>query len=190
MNATPQARRVLVWTLPVRIAHWSVAALVLFDLFEDSRGKLHRWLGYTAAAVVALRLLYGLIDRAGAARLHWPAPREAWLHWREMRTGRIARVAGHNPLGAAMALVLWTLVLLLALTGWIARTDRFWGEDWPVDLHAWLADALLACVILHLLGAVAASVLERQNLIFSMVSGHKHIDTPTHSRDHSTLEPR
>lgn len=162
----------------MRIAHWSVAALVIFNLFEESRDDAHRWVGYAAAAFVTLRLMYGCIDRTGAAGLHWPSPREAWLHWREMRAGRVTRIAGHNPLGAAMALALWTLVLLLALTGWLSRTDRLWGEDWPLELHAWLADALLVCVILHFLGALVGSLLERQNLILSMISGRKHVDMP------------
>lgn len=187
MTAALPATRVRVWTRPVRIAHWSIAAIVIFNLFEESRDDLHRWAGYAAAAAVALRLLYGLIYRSGAARLSWPSLQGMLSHWREMRTGHVTRTAGHNPLGTAMALVLWSLVLLLALSGWISQTDRFWGEDWPVDLHTWLADALLVCVIVHLTGGILTSILERQNLIFSMITGRKYVDA---SADRHASEPK
>jgi cytochrome b len=166
----------LVWAWPVRIAHWSLAALVVFELFYDSGGKLHRYAGYAAAAIVALRLIYGITTRSGAARLHLPRASACLAHLREMSGGRVARLAGHNPLGAAMSLLLWTLVLLLALTGWISRWDRFWGEDWPIDLHAALSYALQVCVVLHLAGVALSSYLERQNLVRGMLSGKKLVD--------------
>ncbi len=165
-----------IWALPVRIAHWSLAALVVFELFYDSGGKPHRYAGYAAAAIVALRLIYGITTHSGPARLQLPQASACLAHLREMSGGRVARLAGHNPLGAAMSLLLWTLVLLLALTGWISRWDRFWGDDWPVDLHAVLSCAVQVCVVLHLAGVALSSYLERQNLVRGMLSGKKHVD--------------
>lgn len=167
-----------VWSLSVRIAHWSLATLVIFNLFNDSGGEVHRYAGYAAAAVVALRLLYGVVGRAGPAQLHLPWPAECWAHLREMLTGRVPRLAGHNALGTAMSLLLWTLVLLLALSGWVSRWDRFWGEDWPQDIHSLLSTILQVCVILHLLGVVVSSLLERQNLVRGMIGGRKLVDVP------------
>ena len=176
MTSAPSSFYTRVWALPVRIAHWSLAALIFFDLFNDSGGKVHRYAGYAAAAVVMLRLLYGIIERSGPTRLTLPKPSECWAHLREMLTGRVPRLAGHNALGAAMTLLLWTLVLLLALTGWVSRWDRFWGEDWPLDLHSWLSCILQVCVVLHLLGVAVGSILERQNLVRGMISGGKYVD--------------
>jgi cytochrome b len=153
-----------------------LAALVLFNLFNDSGSKLHRYVGYAAAVFVAIRLLYALVERTGPAALHVPRPRECWLHLREMLTGRATRLPGHNPLGAAMTLLLWTLVLLLMLTGWISRWDRFWGADWPQDIHTFISVVLQVCVIVHLLGVAASSVLERQNLVRAMIDGRKQVD--------------
>jgi cytochrome b len=177
MTSAPPAFYARVWARPVRVAHWCLATLICFDLFNDSGGKVHRYAGYAAAAVVALRLLYGIVYRSGPARLPLPKPSECWAHLREMLTGRVPRLAGHNPLGAAMTLLLWTLVLLLALTGWVSRWDRFWGEDWPQESHSWLSYILQLCVILHLLGVAVGSVLERQNLVRGMISGGKYVDT-------------
>ena len=110
-----------------------------------------------------LSTFYAIIERSGPARVHLPTPRECWNHLRQMFAGQVARVAGHNPLGAAMSVLLWSLILFLALSGWISRWDRFWGADWPRELHAWLSVALQASVVLHLTGVAISSALERQN---------------------------
>ena len=176
--STATARRVLLWPLLVRVTHGCVAGLVLFNLFNESGAKLHRYAGYAAAGFVLLRTVYGFTTRNAAARLHWPTPRACMAHLRDMLGGRPERVAGHNPLGAAMSLLLWSLILLLAASGWISRLDRFWGEDWPVDFHESVALVLQVCIVLHLLGVVASSLLERQNLAWSMVTGRKTVDHP------------
>lgn len=161
----------------MRIAHWTLALLVVVNLFfNDTGGKPHRYLGYAAAAVVGLRLLYGLLGPDSAAALRWPSPGACLAHGRAMLRGQVTRSAGHNPLAAAMTLTLWLLVLLLGLTGWISRWDRYWGEDWPLEIHAALVLALEACVILHLCGVALSSLLEKQNLVKAMFSGNKWVD--------------
>lgn len=182
MTPAPPSSIERIWSLPVRLAHWGVAALVLFNLFNDAGGKVHRYAGYAAAGFVALRTLYGVLTRDGPARLHLPRPRAMFAHARAMFGGSPPRVAGHNPLGVAMSLLLWTLVLGLAATGWVSRLDRYWGEDWPTEIHGVLAVALQVCVVLHLAGVVASSLLERQNLITAMITGRKHVDRPDPSR--------
>ena len=170
-----------VWTLSVRIVHWSLAALVVFNLFNESGAKTHRYVGYVAAAFVVARLLYGVLTRSTPAQLRVPRPSECWSHIKQMRKGRTRQCASHNPLATAMTLLLWLLVMLLGLSGWISRWDRFWGEDWPVDLHVLLSGTLQVCVVLHLLGVALSSVLERQNLVRSMVTGKKYVDPPSES---------
>jgi len=68
------------------------------------------------------------------------------------------------------------LVLFLALSGWISRWDRFWGADWPLELHAWLSFALQVSVVLHLGGVAVSSALERQNLVRAILTGSKYVD--------------
>src|SRR5258706_5066116 len=81
--------------------------------------------------------------------------------------------SGHNPFGALMAFTLWGLTLLAVLTGWMLGLDRFWGEQWLQDLHAVLAYALAGCAVLHIIGAVATSRAQHQNLIKAMITGTK-----------------
>lgn len=163
-----------VWDPLVRLAHWSLAALVVFDLVEDSGGPVHRAVGYAAASVVGLRLLWGLL-RAGPASILRPRPsvRAAWHHARDLLRGRVAHTPGHNPLGLWMMWLLWLLVLALALTGWMSRWDRFWGEEWLQALHGALADVLLASALLHVGGVLLMSRLQRENLARAMITGRK-----------------
>lgn len=163
-----------VWDPLVRVSHWALAALVVFDLAEDSGGLLHRSVGYAAAAVVGVRLLWGLL-REGPASIRDPLPsvRGAWHHARALLHGRAAPALGHNPLGLWMVWLLWLLVLALALTGWMSRWDRFWGEEWLQDVHGALADALLASALLHVSGVIVTSRLQRENLARAMVTGRK-----------------
>lgn len=174
MSPTPQSSASsLVWPLTVRIAHWSVAAVVLFNLFNESGGKTHRYAGYVAAGFVAARCLFGLLPPRRASSPYWPTPSACLAHLRSMLRGAPAHSDGHNPLGMAMAIALWTLVLLLALTGWISRWDRFWGEDWPITLHSGLSVILQYAVLAHLAGVAVSSVLERRNLVVAMITGRK-----------------
>jgi len=57
--------RVAAWDAAVRLLHWSLAALVLFDFYLDDGGWLHRTIGYAAAAVVVARWLWAIV--AGGA---------------------------------------------------------------------------------------------------------------------------
>ena len=53
------------WDRVVRLLHWTLAALVVFDLVYDDGGYTHRMVGYGAAVVVLLRL--GWAARAATA---------------------------------------------------------------------------------------------------------------------------
>jgi cytochrome b len=72
-----------------------------------------------------------------------------------------------------MVWLLWTLVLMLGLTGWMSRLDAFWGDERVHSLHAFLADLLLVAVALHLAGVATMSWLWKENLAAAMVTGFK-----------------
>jgi cytochrome b len=72
-----------------------------------------------------------------------------------------------------MVWLLWSLVLLLGLTGWMTRLDAFWGNETLHEVHAWLAHALVAAVAVHLAGVAAMSWRWRENLVRAMITGRK-----------------
>lgn len=169
-NEDPQRRGDLVWDVAVRLQHWLLAGLVIFCFFQDDGGRLHRVAGYCAAGVVVARLLWAVLAKGHGSLGALRPSLTATLAF--IRAGA-PRCIGHDPLGLWMVWLLWLLVLLLALTGWMSRLDAFWGDERLQDVHAWLADGLLAAVAVHLLGVGAMSWRWRENLPATMVTGRK-----------------
>ncbi|MGO4332751.1 cytochrome b/b6 domain-containing protein [Cupriavidus sp. 2TAF22] len=173
------AASVRVWDRVVRATHWCVAALVLWDLYEDSGGPLHRNLGYVAAGLVLVRLAWGAIGSKPARFSSWvPGPSGLATYCKALATGHPPRYLSHSPLGAVMMLALWFLILALAATGWMSRLDAYWGEDWVTRLHGVLAYILMGLVALHVMAAIAMGRLHRENLIAAMLTGNKRQGDP------------
>ena len=172
----PRAAVSVVWDVAVRVLHAALAGLVLFDAVVDDGGPVHRTIGYVAVAVVLARWLWAAVAR-GESR--WTALRPSLAAAREYVRAGAPRTIGHDPLGLWMVWLLWTLVLLLGVTGWMSRLDAFWGDDRVHAVHAWLADALLVAVALHLAGVAVMSWRWRENLPVAMVTGRKRdLDPP------------
>ena len=113
---TPARRR---WDPIVRITHWSIALAVLANAaFTEEGSGQHIWVGYGLAAILGLRLLWGLVGPA-EARLSafWPSPRKALAHVREIQTGTATHHTSHNPLGALIVYAIWGCLLTIIGTG-------------------------------------------------------------------------
>jgi cytochrome b len=165
--------RILVWGAAVRLLHWALAALVVFDFVVDDGGPVHRVAGYVAAAVVVLRLARAAFA-GGAEGLAALRPSlERTLAY--VRSGT-PKTVGHDPLGVWMVWLLWALVLLLGVTGWMTHLDAFWGDDRVQAVHSLLADALLVAAVLHVAGVAAMSWRWSENLPAAMITGRKRRD--------------
>lgn len=159
------------WTLIVRLIHWLVAASVVVNMCNES-GYAHRLIGYVCAGLVLLRLANGFwLTQVMASKLYFPSVQAIKLHVQALIAREKHDYVGHNPLGQYAVYLMWTLILLLALTGWLSRTDELWGEDWPVELHETLSYALQGMVLLHLLAVTVLSRLLCKNLIAAMIRG-------------------
>jgi len=161
-----------VWDAFVRVAHWALACCVIAAWF--ARGAPHEWLGYAALAVVLLRISWGCVGPAHARFTRFvPGPSRTAAYAKRVLARREERYLGHNPLGGWMIVALLSAVILLAASGWLATTDRFWGVAWVQDLHAWLADLLVALAALHVAGVAYSSLRHRENLVAAMLTGRK-----------------
>lgn len=167
--ATAVSERLYVWDRFVRLHHWSLVVLVLADQFI-LEGPAHRWAGYAALGLVCARLVWGFVGSRHARFADFFPGR---TQWRRICAQPGTATRGHNRLGALMVLTLLALVVSLGASGWLMRTDAYWGEIWLENLHAMLANALLIGAGVHVVGVIAASIRWRINLPRAMVTGYK-----------------
>ena len=147
--------------------------LLNFFVFDDGE-TLHQWLGYTASALVVMRIVWGFIGSTHARFSDFvPTPTRVKRHLVGM-LGKHPRMHwGHNPLGALMVLALMGLVLALGVSGWMQTLDAFWGEAWLQDIHEALGETLIALVGIHAAAVLVMGRIERTRLVKAMVTGVK-----------------
>jgi len=104
----------------------------------------------------------------------WPTPARLAAHGRALLRGKPFHRLGHSPIGALVMVMMLSCIAALGLTGFLMEeVDALWGADWPLDIHRFIADALLALVCVHLLAAVVESLRLRENLPLSMLTGRR-----------------
>jgi cytochrome b len=174
MNSIP------VWDIFVRFTHWSVAALVLAELTVlDEDWAVHRWAGYAVLALVALRLVWGLIGpRHARFSAFPPSLKAARAHLAGLFGRRHEPYLSHNPLGALMVYNLWASLVAVCVTGILMTTRTFWGVDWVEELHEVLANWVTISVLLHIAGVIFESWHSKTNLARAMISGKKDFPRP------------
>jgi len=167
--------------------HWGLAGT--FTLAWLTRGDqtlhFHLLAGYLFTALLLFRLLWGIIGghharfkdffyRAGAVM----------NHLKEVLGGTPRRYLGHNPAGSWAVYAMLALGILLGATGIItlgaeerhgplAGILGFEQGTFSHSLHENLAWVLLFLVLLHLAGVLVESLLHRENLPLSMITGFK-----------------
>lgn len=169
-----------VWDAFVRVFHWSlVASFALAWISGDDWKTLHIWAGYAAAALIATRLVWGLVGTRYARFSQFVrSPLVVASYLRDVATGREARYLGHNPAGGAMIVSLFATLTGLCLSGWLLTTDAFWGSAVMEGIHEALANLALLLVGLHIAGVALGSIRHHENLVRSMVTGKKRAAEP------------
>ena len=168
---------VKVWDPFVRVFHWSlVASFAVAFLVGEERDlrTLHLWAGYSAAALVALRIVWGVLGTHYARFSQFVhRPRRIIGYAVDVAKGREARHVGHNPAGGAMVVALLLSLLGVSGTGYLMTTDAFWGSERMGEADGLLANGMLLLVALHVAGVVLESVRDRECLVKAMNTGRK-----------------
>jgi cytochrome b len=182
-----------VWDPLVRLTHWATALAIVFNgVLIDGDALAHIWIGYTAIGLLALRLLWGLIGPENARFSSFPiSPTGAWRHIVDLKRGEHKAHRSHNPLGALMVYALWTMLLIVSVTGVMLESEPFpeheveynrHDEDEDDDedraeiieeLHEVSANLLLLLAVLHVGGVVLESRVSGRNLVRPMIFGDK-----------------
>jgi len=199
--------KIRVWDPLVRVFHWTlVAAFAVAWLSAEELDTVHELAGYVVAALVAFRLVWGLIGSRYARFVQFvTGPRATLAYLGDMTRGRERRYLGHNPAGAAMIVALLVMLSATAFTGWLLEEqgrvamlpampqivapafedeDEYGeygegGEGGAIgELHEVFANLTLLLVVLHVAGVALASVRHRENLARAMMTGEKRAPEP------------
>ncbi|KGE02877.1 cytochrome b/b6 domain-containing protein [Pseudohaliea rubra] len=178
---TAAEARYPLWDLPVRVSHWLIALCLpaAWWTAEEGHLELHAWIGYTVLTLVLARLAWGVFGSPQARFadfLRGPGAIIAYL-----REGR-RDTPGHNPLGGWSAMLLWSLLLVQALTG-LYNSDGilfdgplYHAADEAVTdklgaVHGWLFNGILAFVGLHVAAVLFYQWRRGEQLLVPMVRG-------------------
>lgn len=190
-----------VWDLPVRIFHWAlVTAFFVAYVSEDDYENLHQIAGYTVAALVVFRLAWGVIGTRYARFTEFvKGPHATRAYLGQMLHGKAPRHIGHNPAGAAMIVALLLALTCTTLAGMILLATDGHGplagtfvaglhEHTVEEVHEFFANTTVFLVIFHVIGVLLSSLLHRENLIRSMITGRKR-DATTAAAEPVTIAP-
>jgi cytochrome b len=113
--------RIRVWDPLVRIFHWGlVAVFALAWLTGEGAQTLHNWAGYVAAALIAVRVVWGFVGSPYARFSQFVrGPGAVMAYLGNVLKNREARYIGHNPAGAAMIMLILVTLSGTAFTGWL-----------------------------------------------------------------------
>jgi cytochrome b len=176
LGTTGKVRKmILVWDVPVRVFHW-LLVICFAGAWVSSESErwqmIHYAFGYTACLLVLIRLVWGLIGtRYARFNQFLRAPKAVLDHFTAMLAGKPHHDVGHNPAGGLVMFTLVLLILLVGLTGYFT-VKEFLG-DFTSEIHEAVASLVLAIVVVHVIAAIGMSLIEKQNLVRSMVTGKK-----------------
>lgn len=171
--------RIKVWDPIVRVFHWSLVVFFLFSyLTGDEWKSAHILSGYVIGGLIAARLVWGLVGSHHARFVNFVyRPRTIATFLGDTARLRAKRYVGHNPAGGAMVVALLVMVTGIVTTGYMMTTDAYWGIEWVEDAHEIFVNFTLGLIVLHVGGVVLASLEHGENLVRSMFTGHKRLDS-------------
>lgn len=120
-------------------------AYTIAYLTADGARGLHQFAGYSALALLAVRLLAAYL---AGDRGPWSLPLPRAGMWRafgrKLASGDTGALLGRTPLAPLSGLVILAVLVLVTLTGLIAD---WWEWD---DLHEGIAEGSLAVIVIHI----------------------------------------
>ena len=174
------------WDPLVRVFHWSLVFFFLLAFITgDDWQELHVLAGYAVSLLIGFRLLWGLVGTRNARFLTFvKSPAVMLAYIKSILKFKVPHYLGHNPLGAAMVVVLLLSITLVSLSGMVLIAGEgngplagtmlaSWSGDWMEEVHEFFANFTLLMVVIHVSGVIFSSLLEGENLVRAMLTGRK-----------------
>lgn len=185
-------RAVKIWDLPVRLFHWNLVGLLAFLVWSGKTGgnamEYHMYAGYWVLALVLFRVMWGFAGSTHARFANFLAgPGRAIAFAKKLMSKAPAPVAGHNPVGGWMVLVLLLSLLVQTGTGLFSNDDI--AAEGPLfalvskglsdrlsTIHSWNFNLLLLLTALHVIAVLFHLLVKKENLVTAMFTGVKTLD--------------
>lgn len=168
-------KRILVWDIPTRLFHWLLAgsfAGAFLTAESETWRDLHVLLGYTVLGLIGFRIVWGLIGTRYARFKSFAfRPSQVVAYLKSLAGRSPQHYVGHNPAGSWVIYGLLLLAVVTGISGYATYNEI--GGEWLEELHEGAANSMLALVAVHIAGVVVSSLLHRENLVRSMIDGHK-----------------
>lgn len=173
----PASRRIVDAT--TRMLHW-LMALSFTGAYLTADGErwrlVHVTLGYTLAALVVGRLVWGLLGPRQVRLSVLQRKLQGLPGWlkslpnvKSLATLQPAWRQGQNLLMALVVALILGLVIPLTLSGYAVWDE--WGGEWLEDVHEFFGNTMLIVVLAHI-GLIAfLSLLRRKNQALPMLTG-------------------
>ena len=177
-----------VWDIFIRFFHWSlVLTFLIAYLTEDDFMSLHTFAGYSIIALICLRLIWGFIGTEHARFKDFICPLATVKEFiKNTLSANAKRYIGHNPAGGLMILIMLVSIVVTSITGVIIEGMENSGpfaeqlhnsgemlEDVFEEIHEFFANFSLLLIFIHIAGVLVESLIHKENLIKSMVTGFK-----------------
>ncbi|MBC7955040.1 MAG: cytochrome b/b6 domain-containing protein [Cytophagales bacterium] len=186
----PDIRQVRVWDLPTRLFHWLLAGCVIASVISAKVGGnamvWHLRLGYVVLALLAFRLLWGVMGGRWSRFVSFVySPTTLLRYLRGQGRADEYLDVGHTPTGALSVFALLGILAVQVATGLIADDEiattgpliKFvsgatssLATSWHKTFGQWL---IITLVVLHIAAIVFYLVKKRQNLVQPMITGDK-----------------
>lgn len=174
-------RSIRIWDAPVRLFHWTLAALIAFSWYsaEEQMLNWHLRSGMVILFLLIFRLLWGIF---GSSTARFGQFIKGPVGILDYLRGKTSAAIGHNPLGALSVVALLGVTALQVGLGLFA-VDNDGLMEGPLSLevsldtaeqltewHESLFNVLLALIALHV-GAIAIYAIRGKPLIAPMITG-------------------
>lgn len=184
-------QRVRVWSGWLRLSHaligLSTLALLVTGWLLDAAPSLRegaRDIHYLLAAVLvfglALRLLLMFrgspverIDQLAPGDDEWSAVKETARFYLSLGKTPLPRWYAHNPLWKSLYLLLYVLLLVLVLSGWLRDGHPLLLGIYLPDVHALFATVVACWSVLHVLAVILHDYRGDAADTSSIINGHR-----------------
>ena len=182
---------VKVWDLPVRLFHWIITVLFVFQLVTGKIGgelmPWHKLSGYAILALVIFRILWGFAGSTHARFASFMAgPGATWRFARRLFSRQAVPQLGHNPLGGWSVMAMVVTLAVQGVSG-LFSNDGVAHEgplsplvsidvsNFMTDVHDWNLKLIVVLVVIHVLAIVFHLIVKKDEIVIPMFTGTKRV---------------